>query len=245
MRSLTNAEILDVWERGYQALPSQRAMLLLIAACPEKEPSELAADSIGRRDSRLLELRGMMFGHQIASLTKCRQCGESVELSFSVDDFSLPSLAAESDSAPRIAEQDYEVRFRLPNSLDQLAIVGSSDTETAQQLLIERCVLSATRAEQPVSPADLPPTVVTCMTEKMAELDPLASIFLAVTCANCSNSWQALFDICDFFWRELSYYAQRLLGEVHQLASAYGWSEAEILSLGATRRRLYLEMSSR
>jgi len=35
---------------------------------------------------------------------------------------------------------------------------------------------------------------------------------------------------------------RRLLVEVHALASAYGWSEQEILSLSDARRRLYLEM---
>ena len=37
-------------------------------------------------------------------------------------------------------------------------------------------------------------------------------------------------------------HARRLLLDVHQLASAYGWSEMEILSLSATRRNAYLEM---
>jgi hypothetical protein len=32
--------------------------------------------------------------------------------------------------------------------------------------------------------------------------------------------------------------------DVHALASAYGWSEREILALSDTRRRLYLEMVS-
>ncbi len=245
MRALTNAEILDVWERGCQALPSQRAMLLLTVACPEKEPGELAASSIGRRDALLLELRGMIFGRRILSLTKCQQCGESVEMEFSVDDFTMLSLAGETDSVMFIAEQEYEVQFRLPDTVDQVMIADLPDAETAQQTLMERCVVSAARAGNEVSPGDLPPTVVARMTEKMAELDPLASIFLAVTCAACGNCWQVLFDVCDLFWRELSYYARRLLGEVHQLASAYGWSETEILSLSATRRRLYLEMSSR
>ena len=34
----------------------------------------------------------------------------------------------------------------------------------------------------------------------------------------------------------------RTLNEIHLLASAYGWSEGEILSLTAKRRRLYLQM---
>jgi hypothetical protein len=36
--------------------------------------------------------------------------------------------------------------------------------------------------------------------------------------------------------------ARRLLIEVHSLASAYGWSETDILSMSEPRRALYLEM---
>ena len=45
-------------------------------------------------------------------------------------------------------------------------------------------------------------------------------------------------------WAELEAVARRLAMEVHTLASAYGWSESEILSLSDARRRLYLEMVS-
>jgi hypothetical protein len=45
-----------------------------------------------------------------------------------------------------------------------------------------------------------------------------------------------------FFWSEISAEARRLLLEVHNLASAYGWSESDILSMSALRRRYYLEM---
>ena len=51
-----------------------------------------------------------------------------------------------------------------------------------------------------------------------------------------------LFDILSFFWGEIQICARRLLREVHALASAYGWTESEILSLSTTRRHAYLEM---
>ena len=42
--------------------------------------------------------------------------------------------------------------------------------------------------------------------------------------------------------QEIHAWAKRTLREVHTLASAYGWSEREILSMSAVRRALYLEM---
>jgi len=51
-----------------------------------------------------------------------------------------------------------------------------------------------------------------------------------------------MFDIVSFFWSEICVQAKRLLREVHILARAYGWREADILSMSAARRQLYLEM---
>jgi hypothetical protein len=57
------------------------------------------------------------------------------------------------------------------------------------------------------------------------------------------HSWDVLFDIVSFFWAEIGAWAQRLLREVHALASAYGWREADILALSAWRRRQYLDLA--
>ena len=47
-----------------------------------------------------------------------------------------------------------------------------------------------------------------------------------------------------FLWKEVRNAARRLLGEIHQLASAYGWSERAIAAMGPGRRAAYLGMLS-
>jgi hypothetical protein len=76
----------------------------------------------------------------------------------------------------------------------------------------------------------------------MSNADPMADIHLALNCPSCEHKWMAPFDIVAFLWREISAAARRLLREVHTLASAYGWTESEILALSPVRRRAYLEM---
>jgi hypothetical protein len=61
-------------------------------------------------------------------------------------------------------------------------------------------------------------------------------------CPVCSDEWNAAFDIESFFWIEINAWAARILGEVHILASAYGWSEQEILRVSAWRRECYLNL---
>jgi hypothetical protein len=63
-----------------------------------------------------------------------------------------------------------------------------------------------------------------------------------LTCPQCAHQWQAPLDIVSFLWSEVHAWAIRLLREIHELASAYGWSEAEILALSPWRRRAYLEL---
>ena len=50
------------------------------------------------------------------------------------------------------------------------------------------------------------------------------------------------FDIARFLWAETRRAAAHLLSEIHELASAYGWSEEAIAAMSAQRRSAYMEM---
>ena len=50
-------------------------------------------------------------------------------------------------------------------------------------------------------------------------------------------------DAGQLLWEEIEARALVLLREVHHLASAYGWSEAQILALTPARRASYLAMA--
>ena len=67
---------------------------------------------------------------------------------------------------------------------------------------------------------------------------------LALSCPSCRHQWQATFDIVSFFWSEINAWAHRSLQEVHTLALAYGWREADILAMSPWRRQFYLKMVS-
>ena len=91
---------------------------------------------------------------------------------------------------------------------------------------------------------DLPAGVAADLSVAMSEHDPQAEVLLDLLCPACEHRWQALFDIVTFFWTELANQAQRLLREVHALARAYGWREADILAMSARRRQFYIEMAT-
>jgi hypothetical protein len=105
-------------------------------------------------------------------------------------------------------------------------------------------VIAAERDGESVPASSLPETVLSAAAAFLAAADAQADVQLAVSCAGCGHGWTALFDIVSFFWSELEAWALGILREVHTLASAYGWREADILALSPARRLSYLQLVS-
>lgn len=245
MHSLSASEMLRVWERGQTLQPFQRALTLLSAACPQTPLDVLAQLSIGQRDACLLTLREWAFGSKLVSMATCPHCGDRLELSFNVADIRVSSQAVVESETLSLSVADYDVCFRLPNSLDIAAITSQKDIFASQNMLFERCLIKANYQGEEKLAKDLPGEIVEAIANLMAEYDPQADVQIALVCPVCSHQWQATFDIVSFFWNEINSWAYRILRDVHTLASAYGWSEAEILALTPWRRQFYLEMVSR
>lgn len=241
MRRLSASELLDTWESGLVQPPVQRALTLLAAGSPEAAPDDLAALSIGRRDARLLELREETFGPLLICLARCRGCDERLQISFNASDLRAPSQTAE-PVILSLAQADFHVEFRPPNSLDLLALTDSTNIQAGRETLLRRCVLQVQQGDAEKTVEDLPPVIVAQIVEQMSEADPQADIQLALSCPVCAHQWQEAFDIASFLWSEINAWAQRTLREVHTLASAYGWPQAEILALSPGRRQIFLEM---
>ena len=241
MNALSAADLLDAWERGLSCSTIERALLLLAAACPETPLDALARLSIGRRDGLLLTLRERSFGERLVCLAVCPDCGERLEMTFGTNDIRAET-ASEPPGEMTIQAPEHVVRFRLPNSNDLATLTDVADAATARRWLLDRCVVSATRDEQPSDVASLPEEVAAAIAARMAESDPQADVRLALDCPACRRAWQAPFDVVSFFWTEIDAWARRLLREVSVLAKAYGWREADILALSPLRRQMYLDM---
>lgn len=243
MRALSAIELLEAWEKAAGEDSLEQSLILLEAASVDLPKEALPSLSIGQRDSQLLTLREWTFGPEIVSVTACSNCGDRLELAFNVNEI---RASPQERKEPFVVEKDgYEARFRLPNSLDLRAAQKESDIAASRRVIFERCVTDARHKGEPRSPDQLPPEIINSVAERMAALDPQADVQLDLKCPACGNHKQVAFDIGSFFWSEVNAWAQRVLREVHALASAYGWREAEILSMSARRRQLYIEMINR
>ena len=89
---------------------------------------------------------------------------------------------------------------------------------------------------------ELPMPVQRRIAEAVEAADPRADLTLNVACPECGEATRAELDIASYLWTELDAWARDVLLDVHLLATAYGWSEPEILALSPTRRRYYLEL---
>ncbi|HUI83242.1 MAG TPA: hypothetical protein VL240_03415 [Candidatus Binatia bacterium] len=232
MRAFSNSDLLDLWERGSALHPLDRGLLALSAALPEVPPATLADWPLGRRNQALVELHGRCFGAGLQGWSACPSCGEKMEFELDGRALAQQQDAAQRDETLMLNGQT----FRLPSSRDLAEVAGMADSQAAAIRLLERCRISDT---EPLAWAD---EDVERVGEQMARADPLAEIRIALRCPACGNQSAETLDIVSFLWEQIQARAKRLLWEVHAIASVYGWTENQVLSLSAARRSLYLQM---
>ena len=161
------------------------------------------------------------WGSRIDAVATCPGCGAELGVEF--------DLA----TVPEPPEPAGETRFRLPTRADIRATAHAADPRRA---LVERCLTDAAAGA-------LAPTLE-AVAAAMEAADPLGALELELSCPDCGRRWEAPLDLDEFLAIEAQHDARSIAAEVHELALAYGWSEAEILGLPASRRRLYLELIS-
>ena len=242
MRTLTANDAIRIWEKGHREPPAQRVLSLLAAACPEAGSDELRRLTLGQCDDRLWEVRKRIFGSEINGFSECQACGERLEFTLDTNDFRASNPSSPADSEFALESEGYTIRFRLLE-LEDLAVAASAgNVDLVRERLIERCILEVRRGEEQTTVAELPENVIAELGGRLAEFDSGSEVLVSLTCPACESSHELPLDISSFFYMELSVQAQRLLREVHILASAYGWRESDILELNPRRRQFYLEM---
>ncbi|MCP2259155.1 hypothetical protein LX15_002856 [Streptoalloteichus tenebrarius] len=233
------SDLLATWEAGVGADAVHRS-LLLCALARGGRPTDHLAVPLGARDLDLFGLRRRLFGEWLNGRVTCAGCGEELEFDFDLDNVLRLPVPGEEPRAVRVGER--LVRFRLPTTGDLLAAVAAGSAEEARTVLLERCVLAVDGVSDPALTRSLAAELGDGVARAVAEADPGADVRLDLPCAECGQRTKASVDIASHLWAELDHWARATLLDVHQLASAYGWSEAEVLAVSPLRRRYYLEL---
>jgi hypothetical protein len=258
MHPLAAPELLTLWEHGARRHPLDRGALLAAAARPDWPADAIADLPLGRINASLLQLRSATFGPRIEGHADCPQCGQ--RLAFMLDTAQLLAATAPADAdADADAEGEGEastsasaaagpgaaamaqtqaagLRLRAPSLRDLAAVADATDAAEAARALLARCTLAGDVAR-------LDDAGLAVVEDALDMLDPQADLAITLHCVACGHDGAAQLDAGALLWEEIEVRAQELLHEVHGLASAYGWSEPQILALSPARRAAYLAMA--
>lgn len=243
------ARLLSVWEEALTRPGAERARILHRAARPQAGPGELPRVPVGEREADLFALRRALFGDRMQILLECVSCGEAME--FDLDAGELAAKPPQSREPLRVTADGWEIDFRLPAVADlEAAAAGAAGADdpagTARGLLVASCTVAARRDGTDVPAERLPDLLPEAVRDRIAaaaaEADPSAEITLDISCPECGVRTPAELDITSYLWTELDAWARDVLLDVHLLATAYGWTEPDILALSPARRRYYLEL---
>ncbi|WPB55033.1 hypothetical protein [Xylophilus sp. GOD-11R] len=231
MVALGPDSVLSLWEQGARLHPLDRAALLCAWARPELPATAIVDLPLGAVTEALLRLRAASFGARIRSRADCRHCGAALELNLACDELLQPSSLSPGTGMDGM-------RLRPASLRDLAAVADEADTAQAARRLAARCLQPHAGVDEPLDDERL-----AACEAALDALDPNADIGFDLRCEACGARDSAQLDIGAFLWEEIDARAQSLLWEVHTLARAYGWTESEILALGAARRARYLAMA--
>lgn len=238
MRALSPPDVLVLWEHGARRHALDRSALLCAWARPELPADRIADLPLGVVTASLLQLRAASFGPDLACHVDCEHCAHRLEVKLSVpqllqaatpDGAALEGVALEAEVAG--------LRVRAPSLRDLAAVADHVDAEQAAWELLARCT-----GNDGSSGAALSGHLLRAVGDALEALDPAADLVLGVHCEACGREGVAQVDAGVLLWDEIEARARELLYDVHRLARAYSWSEAEILALSPARRAGYLAL---
>src|SRR5260370_11389559 len=234
MGALAGQQLLTAWEHS-RTLPEQEAALSLLAlAWPGRSTDELARLPLGERNALLLELRAALFGPRMEGFAICPQCGAELELTADPR-----ALAQGLRSEPAEASEEIAGYCMRPvSALDLRASSHAASEEEARGILLTRSLGLEEHELAQLSES------AAALAERFDRVNASAEIRVRLECAVCRNRPVLDLDVPRFLLREVAAAARRLLADIHELASAYGWSEEAIASMSAARRAASLEVLS-
>ncbi|HET7429880.1 MAG TPA: hypothetical protein VFJ89_00090 [Nocardioides sp.] len=189
--------------------------------------------TLGGHHRRALSLHRDLVGAPLEAVVTCRHCGSDSEFPVPVEALlDLPVPAPGTVVSLDLAGG--RAAYRLPTVEDLDATRGLAYDDAVRRLAERTHVGDAAPT---LAPGDL-----TALAAAWADADPAAEVTVDLDCVGCGAGLAASVDPSEFVARDLDRLLDRLLREVHALATAYGWSEEAILGLPPSRRRRYLEL---
>jgi hypothetical protein len=200
----------------------------LLAACTGCDAAAVRGWTLARRLQALLSVRlAEDPAARLPAVLRCAACGERFEL-----EIDLAQCRHTVDEQPIAwsAPDGTGWALRLPTAAD---LQAWREAATGDERHIAAALLDRT-AE------DLPAAWLPALAEALAERDPFTALDVQAACPECGHDNPAAIDLEALLLVGFASRQQRLLDDVAALASAFHWSEAQILALPAWRRAHYI-----
>jgi hypothetical protein len=208
-------------------------------ACSPLDVDQVWRWSAEQRLQGLLAIALATCGPTTAAIASCGHpdCGRQMELELLLESFVTEATPAMAWKAP----DGRHVRCHLPNGADQLAWYqqarhsGSCDERWLARRLIDSIDEAPVDADWTIPQAWLEP-----LASLLDEHDPLTALTVRIECPFCACQNEIEVDLEQLLISNLHECQRALLNDVHRLACAYHWNEAEIVALAPWRRARYL-----
>ena len=225
-------ELLERWEAAAALPPAARVIALVpLDPGPTGDPLDLpVAVTAGRAAQAFREA----FGPSVAGVAACDRCGETLDVDVPLD--SVPGPPRRDSAVVTVAGRPWLVR--CPTGRDLLAASAGPDPLRA---LLARCVQDADG--RPADPDLLSPATLVAVDAAAEDLAGAASVVLRSACPTCAAELVVAVDVGELLWQRVRQAVPEVLREVAVLASAFGWAEADLLAMTATRRHAYLVLA--
>jgi hypothetical protein len=226
-------ETLALWEALASTTPVARGAAVLVAlgaADGLADAVRMPLASAAR--AALGELRARA-GPEVQTVVACPDCRAVLDVVLAPGEL----LTASPDPGADDATVDVEgVVVRGPTTEDLLVALSSA---LPSATLRQRCVTWPAG----VDPFDLPPEVHERVGAVAEEITGASALVVRLDCPECDSDVAAEVDPVALLADRVSDEVRDLLGDVAELAAAFGWSETEVLQLSVARRRAYLDLA--
>jgi hypothetical protein len=256
MRPITGLAEAALADQPSQAPLASRVTVLLASTTECIGPftptrDDLRALTVGDRERLLAAALDATVGPGIEAVARCTSpaCGALMDLEFDLRDLLSPCDGDIGGGHSREFDMPFadgstrgRLWFRLPTGadLESVASLAREKAGRAADALLARCVIGA-RSETgaDLSSVELGEAARRALGDEFRRLDPDSGIAVTASCPACGTPVHALVDLGAFLVALLGPGGE-IFTDVHRLACAYHWSEADILALPVPRRRRYL-----
>ena len=212
-----------------------------VASVESRESLEHAAWNLplGKRIVRLLRIIELTSEEtSMAVRLECphAQCGQGLEMVLPF--LQLMTAAGGDGDLRRIIHfprsDGSALPLRLPTGRDQAAWqTRKYSTQEEALTAIARSLIDCP------SESDLKIDEIEVLASVMEEADPLIAFHVSTRCPHCGQCAELPVDLEACVLRHLAQRQRNLLRDVHELATRYGWTEAEVLAVPMRRRAFY------